>query len=475
MTLRDRLLWAAAGVALLAVLATGLITYSAVSSFLYSQVDQTLVAAQGPLRQALLAGRPVSLSVVGRLAPGLFVEVRAPSGSVLGSVEAVTPGGPALAPRLPAHLPLGRPGPAGMNQGLLLTVPAMTSGGPLFRVLVAPLPEGGRLILGYPLSAVTTVLRELEYALIVVAAAALLCAEALGWWLVGIGLRPLKAMERTTTAIASGQLDERVPEGAPASELGHLARSFNVMLDRIQEAFRHRDAVEDRLRRFVADASHELRTPVAAVAAYAELFHRGAEKRPEDLARVMHGIQGETARMTRLVEDLMLLARLDEGRALESQPVELLSLALEAADTSRAVGPSWPVEVIATRPVEAWGDPLRLRQVLDNLLGNVRAHTPPGTRARITVRADDGWAWVDVADNGPGMPPDQMRRVFERFYRADPSRSRHTGGAGLGLAIVDAIVTALGGRVTVGSSAEGGLELSVRLARAPRPDEGGTG
>lgn len=470
MTLRTRLLWAAAGVALLAVLATGLITYSAVNSFLYSQVDQTLVAAQGPLRQTLLAGKPVSFSLVGRLAPGMFVEVRAPSGAVLGTVEAETPGGPALAPSLPAHVAMGRPGPAGMDRGLLLTLPATTPNGPLFRVLVAPLTGGGQLILGYPLTAVTTVLHELEYVVIAVAAAALLGAEVLGWWLVGLGLRPLKAMERTTTVIASGQLDERVPEGPPTSELGQLARSFNIMLDRIQEAFRHRDEVEDRLRRFVADASHELRTPVAAVSAYAELFNRGARQRPEDLARVMRGIQGETARMRRLVEDLMLLARLDEGRPLEAVPVELVSLAAEAAETSRAVGPEWPVELSAKHPIEALGDPLRLREVLDNLLGNVRAHTPPGTRTRIAVGMDGRWATIQVADNGPGMPADQRARVFQRFYRADASRSRHTGGAGLGLAIVQAIVAALQGRVEVADSPEGGLQFTVRLPLAPVSD-----
>jgi len=144
-----------------------------------------------------------------------------------------------------------------------------------------------------------------------------------------------------------------------------------------------------------------------------------------------------------------------------------VSLAAEAIETSRAVGPDWPVALDARQPVEVMGDALRLRQVLDNLLGNVRAHTPPGTRARVHVWSDDMWAWIEVSDNGPGLLPDQMERLFQRFYRADPSRSRHTGGAGLGLAIVQAIVTALGGTVTVGRSSEGGLKFSVRLPLGP--------
>jgi two-component system OmpR family sensor kinase len=466
-SLRTRLLWAAAFVAFLAVLATGLATYSAVSNFLYGQVDQSLVSAQLSLATALSGGEPVSLQVVGRLAPGMFVQVRSPANVILGTVMAESAGGIAVAPALPRQIPLSRQARATLSQGILLTEPASTTGGPLFRVLVSPLVGGGQLILGYPLTAVTHTLRHLESVVVAVAAVALAGGALLGWWLVGLGLRPLSDMERTTAAIASGELDERVQEGPPTTELGHLARSFNAMLDRIQEAFHRRDETEERLRRFVADASHELRTPVAAIAAYAELFERGADQRPEDLGRVLQGIRSEAARMTRLVEDLLLLARLDEGRPLETVPVELVALAVEAADTSRAVGPEWPVDISARRPVEVLGDPVRLRQVVDNLLGNVRAHTPPGTHARVSVGEDGDWGVVTVTDDGPGLSDEQLAHVFQRFYRADPSRSRHTGGAGLGLAIVRAIVSALGGTVAVARAPEGGLSVTVRLKRAP--------
>jgi two-component system OmpR family sensor kinase len=277
-------------------------------------------------------------------------------------------------------------------------------------------------------------------------------------------------------------LDERVPGENDRTEVGRLARTVNVMLSRIQQAFAQRDATEaalraseERLRRFVADASHELRTPLAAVSAYAELFDRGASEHPDDLRRVMTGIQGEASRMGRLVEDLFLLARLDEGRPLERQPVDLTALAAEAVQTATAVGPAWPVSLAAERPVEVIGDEARLRQVVDNLLANVRAHTPAGTPVVVSVSAvptptGPDEAVIEVADRGPGVG-EGAARIFERFYRADPSRSR--GGTGLGLAIVAAIVAAHTGRVAATDRPGGGTVVTVRLplvpTEAPRP------
>jgi two-component system OmpR family sensor kinase len=203
------------------------------------------------------------------------------------------------------------------------------------------------------------------------------------------------------------------------------------------------------------------------VSAYAELFERGANVRPDDLGRVMTGIRAETARMGDLVEDLLLLARLDEGRPLEQEPVELVTIAAQAVDASRAVGPEWEVRLDAARPVEVMGDAARLRQVFDNLLGNVRSHTPPGTSTTVRLFEDGDDAVIEVADNGPGLDPEQARRVFERFYRVEASRSREHGGAGLGLAIVSAIVSAHGGRVEVAASLE--RPGATFLVRLPRP------
>jgi len=291
-----------------------------------------------------------------------------------------------------------------------------------------------------------------------------------GWWLVRLGLRPLEDVEATADSIAAGNLDQRVPGADQPTEVGRLARALNVMLERIQSAFDARLRSEARLkdneqhlRQFVADASHELRTPIAAVSAYAELFERYAADNPEDLPRVAAGIRAETARMDRLVSDLLTLARLDEGLPVERTPVELVSLVSEAVRTATAVGPEWPVHFSATRPVEISGDKDRLRQVVDNLLANVRAHTPPGTSATVQVEQAGGAAEIVVHDSGPGMPADDARRVFERFYRADKARTRPQGGSGLGLSIVSAIVAAHGGTVTADSAPGQGMTVTVRL------------
>jgi len=281
-------------------------------------------------------------------------------------------------------------------------------------------------------------------------------------------------METAAESIAEGNLTERVPGENDTTEVGRLARTLNIMLSRIESAFRARVATEERLRdsdarlrRFVGDASHELRTPIAAISAYAELFGRGASEHQEDLERLIVGIRSETGRMEHLVADLLLLARLDEGRPMEMHPVDLVSLCAEAVQTSRTVGPAWPVTFTAPRPIEVVGDATGLRQVIDNLLGNVRSHTPEGTNTKVSVEPDGDGAVIVVADDGPGMPPDQVAHVFERFYRSDPSRSRLHGGAGLGLSIVSAIVAAQGGTVMAASAEGAGTTITVRLPAVP--------
>jgi two-component system OmpR family sensor kinase len=347
------------------------------------------------------------------------------------------------------------------------TVPSVNAGGPHFRVRVST-RDGIQRIVALPFNGVSGTLNRLFNIELAVTGGALVAAVLLGWWLVHVGLRPLRRIEDTAEAIAEGDLDRRVPGDAARTEVGRLARVLNTMLTRIQEAFAQRDATEARLRRFVADASHELRTPVAAVAAYAELFERGARERPADLARVMAGIRTETGRMGHLVDDLLLLARLDQGRPLEQRTVELVGLAAQAVDAARAMGPSWPVRVEARQPVEIQGDDGRLRQVIDNLLANVRAHTPSGTSVVVRVGVDGDDAVISVIDDGPGLAPADAARVFERFYRVDASRSRQSGGAGLGLAIVQAIVTAHGGRVTLTTEPGQGATFTVGLPM-PRP------
>lgn len=461
MSLRFRLAAAVGIVALLALVAADVATYSSLRKFLYDRLDQGMQQSQGFLAQGSGSPNPCAgpSSTQAARMPSTSVApaVGSPGGSV--GTDAGDGGGPApnalgtefvqlrtsfgqvvanttcrayvedkaYEPRLPATLPAV--GGHGADVAAYFDAPATAPGGPDFRVRVSKLSDGYLLVQAVPLSSTEGTLHQLMLIELAVTAAALLVALAGGWWLVRLGLRPLAAVEKTAEAIAGGDnLETRVRVDDERTEVGRLGRSLNRMLERIETAFAARLASEARLReserrlrQFVGDASHELRTPVAAVSAYAELFERGASTRVEDLARVMAGIRSETARMERLVDDLLLLARLDEGQPLASEPVELVSLCAEALATARAVGPDWPVNLVAAHPVEVAGDPLRLRQVLDNLLANVRAHTPPGTACTVSVAEEGDDALVTVADRGPGMDPEEAARVFERWLFRDSS------------------------------------------------------
>ena len=295
--------------------------------------------------------------------------------------------------------------------------------------------------------------------------AVLAALAGLSLWVVKIGLRPLEEIGNTADAIAAGDLSQRVERADDRTEVGRLGLALNAMLGHIESAFKAKEASESRLRRFVSDASHELRTPLAAVRAYAELFDRGADRRPEDLSRSMTGISRESERMSVLVDDLLLLARLDEKRPLEREPVELDRVVVDAVDAARAVEPDRPF-TLTTEPVHVFGDRERLRQIVDNLLSNTRAHTPATSPVRVSVGRDGDSAFVEVADSGPGLSAEELERVFERFYRADPSRSRASGGVGLGLAIVAAVAEAHGGSVTATSVLGEGTALRISLPLA---------
>jgi two-component system OmpR family sensor kinase len=491
MSLRTRLLVAVGAIALAALAIADVVTYSALQSFLYQRVDQQLTALHGAYERAIDQGfvipclggpggpRPAGGPGDGVESPGsgpsnafqsLAVQLRAPTGALTGNLDCPAyVNGVSYTPVIPTHVG-GFTAEAGGEQVAFFDAPSSATGGPNFRVRASTVADGDLLIVAQPLGDTESTLHHLLVIELIVTAGAVLVALLGGFWLVQLGLKPLRDMETAAESIAAGNLTERVPGENGTTEVGRLARTLNVMLSRIESAFGARVATEQRLResdarlrRFVADASHELRTPIAAVSAYAELFGRGASEQQEDLERLMRGIVNETGRMEHLVADLLLLARLDEGRPVEMRSVDLVALCAEAVHTAQTVGPAWPVTFTAPRPIEVTGDATSLRQVVDNLLGNVRAHTPEGTAARVTVDADGSGAVIEVSDAGPGMAAEEVAHMFERFYRSDPSRSRLHGGSGLGLSIVSAIVAAHGGTVSATSETGRGTTVTVRL------------
>ena len=505
MSLRSRLLIAIGIIFIVALLIADVATYKSLQSFLYQQVDQQLEAAHVNTEVSLDSGNLLNCAPGGG-GPGgqgtgqgagqggaqgganpysnafqlLFLEVRSPSGGVVDSQRcSYYDDGTAYVPALPTTI-TGYTTQPDHEQVVYLTTASQQAGGPSFRVRASILADGDVLVVAQTLSATNETLHHLLLIELAVTGGALLIALAGGFWLVRIGLRPLRDMEATAESIAAGNLTERVPGQNTKTEVGRLAGTLNVMLARIESAFsarlaseRRLRASEARLRRFVADASHELRTPIAAISAYAELFGRGASEQKADLERLMGGIRSETSRMESLVSDLLLLARLDEGRPMERRSVDLVALCAEAVHTASTVGPDWPVSFHASRPIEVEGDATSLRQVMDNLLGNVRAHTPPGTAVHVSVEPEGEGAVITVADNGPGMDPDEAAHIFERFYRSDPSRSRSNGGAGLGLSIVSAIVANHGGTVSAEGQVGAGTTFTVHLPPAPPLEDEG--
>ena len=317
-----------------------------------------------------------------------------------------------------------------------------------------------------PLSGVHSTLERLDVLELLIGLAVLAAAGVLAYLGIRREFKPLLRIEDTAAAIAAGDLSQRVEDANPATEVGRLGASLNAMLSQIEIAFKERQASENRLRRFVADASHELRTPLTSVRGYAELFRRGASDNPEDLAVVMTRIEAEAERMGILVEDLLLLAKLDQGRPLAQEPVDLSALIGEMVDDHRMLHPEWPIEEETAPGLKVSGDELRLRQAIGNLLSNTRSHTPPGTRVSVSAAESDSMARIAVADDGPGVPPEMGDRVFERFFRADESRTRSSGGAGLGLAIVSAIAGAHGGRAEMESTPGKGATFRIVLPLA---------
>ena len=269
--------------------------------------------------------------------------------------------------------------------------------------------------------------------------------------------------------IAAGDLTRRVEPATAKTEIGRLGLALNGMLSQIEAAFAERTESNNRLRRFIADASHELRTPLTSIRGYSEMLRRGANESPNDAELARRRIEDESVRMSTLVDDMLLIARLDQGRPLERKPVDLTTIATDAADDARAVAPRRTITLTAPGSVVVDGDDLRLRQVVGNLVRNALVHTPQQTAVEIAVSTENGTGRMSVVDHGPGLQAKEMERIFEPFYRADPSRSRDSGGAGLGLSIVSAVVSAHGGKVNVKETSGGGVTFEVDLPLATSP------
>ncbi|MEU6247684.1 ATP-binding protein [Glycomyces sp. NPDC047010] len=283
------------------------------------------------------------------------------------------------------------------------------------------------------------------------------------WVITRRGLRVVDRMVDDAETVASGRLDHRITVADPRTEMGRLSLALNRMVSRLTDAITQRDRQHERLRQFVADAGHELRTPLTAIGGYVQLYQNGAAAQGEKLDRAMDRIGSENARLAKLVDDLMVLSRLDEEVGGDRELVELAQLAQDAVDDAEVADATHPVALTAAEPVTVVANEGQLRQVLVNLLTNARVHTPAGTAIDVSVKADDGWAVVRIADHGPGIPAEHRQKVFDRFYRADPSRSRATGGSGLGLSIVSSIVAAHGGVIQLDSEEGDGTVIEVRL------------
>lgn len=353
-------------------------------------------------------------------------------------------------------------------------------GGSVWHVMARPVPGDRTLVVGTSRAEVDQALGRLVLLQVVIGAVALVVLGFAGSVLVRRSLRPLQEIESVAGDIAAGDLTRRVPDPDERTEVGRLAGALNGMLTRIESAVRDREAAattayqsEQRMRRFVADASHELRTPLTSIRGFAELYRQGAVPDGPETGRAMARIESEAGRMNLLVEDMLLLARLDEQRQMQRAPVDLLPLAVDAVYDARAVAPDRTVELVADAgpPPVVRGDEAGLRQVLGNLVSNALTHTPTGTPVQVRVRVQSALVVVEVVDYGPGLDDEQAARVFERFYRADPARSRAAGGSGLGLAIVLTITAAHQGRVEIDSTPGHGTTFRLLLPRAPSTED----
>jgi two-component system, OmpR family, sensor kinase len=451
-------------------------TYRFLSSFLIERVDDQLERATGPAAAELTRAAPRHTDVehASFLPDGSYAALVDERGGVRREARfAFDKDAPR--PEIPREM-AGSQARGGTPK--LITARAVR-GETEYRLIARSLGAEGTVVVALPLTEVRATERRLLLIGGLVSGLVLVAIGVGAYVLTRRELRPLERMAERSGAIAAGDLSQRVEPDDPRTEVGRLGGALNAMLAEIERSFAEierayteRVAAEERLRRFVADASHELRTPVTSIRGYAELFHRGARDRPVDLANVMRRIEEAGERMGALVEELLLLAQLDQGLPLEHEPVDMPALVEAAVDAARATDPERSIEIDLPSSLVVFGSESRLRHVVDNLLTNARVHTPAGTPVHVRLAAETHSVTLEVADEGPGVPGEEADRIFERFYRTDSSRTRSQGGVGLGLAIVRSVVEAHGGAVSYRARPGGGSVFRVALPLAPAADAG---
>jgi two-component system, OmpR family, sensor kinase len=465
LSLRGRLLIGVIGLVVVGLLVSSIATYALLEKSLVGRIDDQLTSGRADATAAL-AGQSRGAAPPSRFPTGTVVELLGTDGNVV-SAKVSTPFGSepsAARPVLPRSLPVN-----GDDKPVAPSTVHGTEGGPDFRMTYWPEDSFNNqiVVLAIPLGDVESTLSQLLLLEVLIGLAVVAATAILALVIIQIGLRPLQRMGAAAGEIAAGDYSRRVEPATAKTEIGRLGVALNAMLAQIEAAFEQRTASERRLRRFIADASHELRTPLTSIRGYSEMLRRGAAESPTDSDLARRRIEEESVRMSALVDDMLLIARLDQGRPLESRPVDLQVIARDAAADARAVAPQREITLSAPNIALVSGDDTRLRQVVGNLVRNALVHTPPASAVEIAVTTQNGTAHLSVSDHGPGLPVGDQERIFEPFYRADASRSRDSGGAGLGLSIVSAVVAAHGGKVKVRETSGGGATFDVELPLVP--------
>ena len=464
-SLRNRLVLGVVILSTLGFIASGVVAQNQLKSFLIHQIDDQLInVGSGALPRVNLAGivdddeyqerrgRPerddddVPQTPLDRVPTSTSLTLLDSNGAVVGGI-----GGDLNRVSVRDYIAGYTPTEVAEFEGRPFTIKAK---GENFRVLALPLPSNlGSVAIAQSLNDVDRTLSRLQWLFFFIGFVIVGLIALASRTMIKVGLKPLSEVENTAEKIAAGDLSARLPDAKPTTEVGRLTTSLNTMLARIEESFAVRKTSEDKLRRFVADASHELRTPLTAIRGFAELHRQGAVSGEEETKQLLARIEGESIRMGSLVEDLLLLARLDQAREMENLPVDIAQVTKDAVASAQVAGPEHPISLIGDADeLYTLGDQHRIHQVIANLLANARTHTPVGTPITVSIAQSSDGVRIGVTDAGPGLSDEDQKRIFERFYRADSSRVRIDGeGSGLGLSIVDAVMKAHGGSVSVSS------------------------